>query len=76
MCNFGEINFSNVYGCYDKCIIGFDMNALYSTAMRFPVPIGDFQWLTAEEAFIALSTDNLHNKFFAYLLFPKKTIRS
>jgi len=68
MCNFGEINFSNVYGCYDKCIIGFDMNALYSTAMRFPVPIGDFQWLTAEEAFIALSTYKL--------LFPKKTIRS
>jgi hypothetical protein len=53
MCSVGELTYANVYGKNDEVIIGFDMNALYPTAMIFPLPCGDFQWVDVSEAWKA-----------------------
>jgi hypothetical protein len=45
MCSLGELTYANVYGKDDEVIIGFDMNALYPTAMKFPLPCGGFKWV-------------------------------
>jgi hypothetical protein len=45
MCSVGELTYANVYNKPGEHIIGFDMNALYPTAMLFPVPAGDYAWI-------------------------------
>jgi hypothetical protein len=32
-----------------KCIVGFDMNSLYPTAMLHPMPLCDFEWISGED---------------------------
>jgi hypothetical protein len=49
-CFIGELTYANVYNTSDQCIVGFDMNSLYPTAMLHPMPISDFEWISGEEA--------------------------
>lgn len=63
MCSIGEICYANVYNKDNECIIGLDMNALYPTSMLFPLPIGDYQWVSIEEGMKALE-DYDFNKFY------------
>jgi hypothetical protein len=49
-CSVGELTYANVYQKDDECIIGFDMNSLYPTAMLHPMPLSDFEWISGEEA--------------------------
>jgi hypothetical protein len=48
MCSVGEWTFANVYNLNNYCIIGFDMNALYPTAMTYPMPLGDYKWMSPD----------------------------
>jgi hypothetical protein len=48
-CSVGEVVFANVYNKENQCIVGFDMNSLYPTAMLHPMPISDFQWISGDE---------------------------
>jgi hypothetical protein len=43
-CSVGEMVFANVYKKEDECIVGFDMNSLYSKAMLYPMPLAGFEW--------------------------------
>jgi hypothetical protein len=48
-CSVGETVFANVYKKEGECIVGFDMNSLYPTAMLHPMPLCDFEWISGEE---------------------------
>jgi hypothetical protein len=48
-CSVGEITYANVCGKKDECIVNLDMNSLYPTAMRFPMPHSEFTWISGEE---------------------------
>jgi hypothetical protein len=48
-CSIGELSFANVYGKQNECIVGFDINSLYPTAMLHPMPLSDFEWISGEE---------------------------
>jgi hypothetical protein len=48
-CSVGELSFVNVYNKENQCIVGFDMNSLYPTAMLHPMPLSDFQWISRDE---------------------------
>jgi hypothetical protein len=48
-CSVGEMVFANVYKKEGECIVGFDMNSLYPTAMLHPMPLCDFEWISGEE---------------------------
>jgi hypothetical protein len=49
-CSVGELTYANVYNTSDQCIVGFDMNSLYPTAMLHPMPLSNFEWISGEEA--------------------------
>jgi hypothetical protein len=49
-CSVGELTYANVYKKDDECIVGFDMNSLYPTAMLHPMPLSDYEWISGEEA--------------------------
>jgi hypothetical protein len=68
MCSVGELTFANVHNKSDETIVGFDMNALYPTAMLFPLPCGDFSWVDPEEAMKALDTYDVHKSEYGYYL--------
>jgi hypothetical protein len=68
MCSVGEINFSNVYNRKGYHIIGFDMNSLYPTVMRFPLPKGEFQWVSVDEGIRMLSEYKLTESEYGYYL--------
>jgi hypothetical protein len=38
-CSVGEMVFANVFKKEGECIVGFDMNSLYPTAMLHPMPL-------------------------------------
>jgi hypothetical protein len=48
-CSVGELTFANVYNKENQCIVGFDMNFLYPTAMLHPMPLSDFQWISGDK---------------------------
>jgi hypothetical protein len=48
-CSIGEVAFANVYKKENECIVGFDMNSLYPTAMLHPMPLCDFEWISGED---------------------------
>jgi hypothetical protein len=48
-CSVGEVAFANVYKKKNQCIVGFDMNSLYPTAMLHPMPLCDFEWISGED---------------------------
>jgi hypothetical protein len=54
VCSIGEKNFSNVYQRPGYIIIGLDMTSLYPCAMRFPLPIGEYEWVSEDEGYYAL----------------------
>jgi hypothetical protein len=56
--NVGEINFANVYKNSNRCIVGQDMNGLYTKSMCFPLPYKDYYFMSSEEATQALNTSN------------------
>jgi hypothetical protein len=66
MCSVGELTFANVHNKTDETIIGFDMNALYPTAMLFPLPCGEFSWVDVEEAKNALETYDIYTSDYGY----------
>jgi hypothetical protein len=59
-CSVGETVFANVYKKEGECIVGFDMNSLYPTAMLHPMPLCNFEWISGEEGERILR-DNTYN---------------
>jgi hypothetical protein len=53
-CSVGEQTYANVYKKEGECIVGFDMNSLYPTAMLHPMPLCDYAWITGEEGLAVL----------------------
>jgi hypothetical protein len=53
-CSVGEQTYANVYKKKGECIVGFDMNSLYPTAMLHPMPLCDYAWITGEEGLAVL----------------------
>jgi hypothetical protein len=68
MCNVGEITYANVYGRKGEYIIGLDMNALYPTAMLFPLPSDEFQWVDPKEAEKVLCTYDINQSEYGYMI--------
>jgi hypothetical protein len=67
ICTVGEKNFSNTYNQQNKEIIYIDMNSLYPTAMTFPMPIGEYSWVSIDEAQKALKDYNFQSDYGYYL---------
>jgi hypothetical protein len=68
MCNVGEITYANVFGCKGETIVGFDMNSLYPTAMLYPLPSGEFQWVGPDEVCKAISDYDLETSEYGYFI--------
>jgi len=68
MCSVGELTYANVYNKPGEHIIGFDMNALYPTAMLFPLPVGDYEWLDPNLGYYLLETYDINSSEYGYYL--------
>jgi hypothetical protein len=68
ICSVGEITYVNVYNKPGETIVGFDMNALYPTAMMYPLPCGEFQWVYPEEAEKAITEYDLTTSQYGYYI--------
>jgi hypothetical protein len=53
-CSVSELTYAKVFKKDDECIVGFDMNSLYPTAMLHPMPLSDYTWIDGEEGFKVL----------------------
>jgi hypothetical protein len=53
-CSVSERTYVNVFKKDDECIVRFDMNSLYPTAMLHPMPLSDYEWISGEEGFKVL----------------------
>jgi hypothetical protein len=67
ICSVGEKNFSNTYNQPNKVVICIDINSLYPFAMILPLPIGEYSWVSIEEAEKALKTYNFQSDYGYYL---------
>jgi hypothetical protein len=66
MCLVGELTYANVYNKSNEHIIGFDMNALYPTAMLFPLPVREYQWINPDVGYEILQTYDINNSEYGY----------
>jgi hypothetical protein len=66
MCSVGELTYYNLYNKTNEYIIGFDMNALYPTAMLYPLPVGEYKWLDPDVGYDLLQTYNITESEYGY----------